>query len=208
MITEIEKIFNLLAPEEQRKLNKLKDELEKAWHTRQMFRTETEARYGVLNDFKFPTRAAKYWQSVREQMGHFEQLIQMLFAFKRLLIDQEEKQEAYAHADEGFEKRRMAIDLEEIAFSIKSTEQILKHRVREVLQWSQIKKELDDGSFDTTDPNTHQKESLFKRVLNSARVADKAKTGTDELLSIKGLLHALKDEPINKQFLENLEKNS
>jgi len=31
-----------------------------------IFRTETEIRVGVLDDGRHPTKAAKYWQAVRE----------------------------------------------------------------------------------------------------------------------------------------------
>jgi hypothetical protein len=54
------------------KLVAIKDELEDTWEKKQIFRTETEMRISVLNDAKFPTRAAKYWQAVREQNAFFE----------------------------------------------------------------------------------------------------------------------------------------
>ena len=44
-----------------------------------MFRTETEMRFSVLSDNKYPTKAAKYWQSVREQNTHFENLVHLSF---------------------------------------------------------------------------------------------------------------------------------
>ena len=37
------------------------------WTKKQMFRTQTEMEFSVLNDAKYPTKAAKYWQCVREQ---------------------------------------------------------------------------------------------------------------------------------------------
>ena len=36
-------------------------------------------RFSVLSDNKYPTKAAKYWQSVREQNTHFENLVSLSF---------------------------------------------------------------------------------------------------------------------------------
>ena len=40
---------------------------------KQMWRTDTEARFSVLNDAKHPTNASKYWQAVKEQSVFAEQ---------------------------------------------------------------------------------------------------------------------------------------
>ena len=55
-------------------LVELRDELKDTWHKKQVFRTETEMRMSVLQDAKYPTKAAKYWQCVREQNVFFENL--------------------------------------------------------------------------------------------------------------------------------------
>ena len=43
---------------------------------KQIYRTETEMRYSVLNEVKFPYPASKYWQACRECDGFFKHLIQ------------------------------------------------------------------------------------------------------------------------------------
>ena len=53
----------------------IEKELAKAYITNQIFRTEVEATASVLNNTSFPTIPSKYWQSVREQMGQFQELI-------------------------------------------------------------------------------------------------------------------------------------
>ena len=45
----------------------LKEELLDNFKKKQIWRTEHEMRISVLNDGRHPTRAAKYWQCVREQ---------------------------------------------------------------------------------------------------------------------------------------------
>lgn len=198
-------IQSILPSEEFSKLNAIKDELTDAWHKRQVFRTETEARYAVLNDFKFPTNASKYWQSVREQMVHFDELTRLSFEIRRKEIDLRENTEKLSDAT-GYEKDRLEVDRDELLFTLASAKQVAKDRVREVMQWSEIKKEVNDGSFDDKNVNTHQKESLFRSVLNRANAADPKNLSPEERLSIEGILHMLKDDPVNKTFVKSLEK--
>ena len=61
----------------------LKDELKDTWHKKQVFRTETEMRMSVLQDAKYPTKASKYWQCVREQNVFLENLMSLSFDARR-----------------------------------------------------------------------------------------------------------------------------
>ena len=70
---------NLLDPNDVSKFKELTGELRDTWTKKQIFRTETEMRFTVLNDYKCPTKAAKYWQCVREQNVYLEQLMQLSF---------------------------------------------------------------------------------------------------------------------------------
>ena len=60
---------------------KLVPELRDTWTKKQMYRTETEMRVSVLNDFKRPNNASKYWQCVREQSVYFENLMSLSFEY-------------------------------------------------------------------------------------------------------------------------------
>ena len=59
------------------------DELRDTWTKKQMFRTETEARFSVLQDNRYPTKAAKYWQCVREQSSYLDNLMALSFDYRR-----------------------------------------------------------------------------------------------------------------------------
>ena len=59
------------------------DELRDTWTKKQMFRTETEARFSVLQDNRYPTKAAKYWQCVREQSSYLDNLMTLSFDYRR-----------------------------------------------------------------------------------------------------------------------------
>ncbi len=64
---ETPNLTNLLSQEDVSVFKQMTEELRDTWHKKQMFRTETEARFSVLQDNPYPTKAAKYWQCVKEQ---------------------------------------------------------------------------------------------------------------------------------------------
>ena len=60
----------------------------------------------------------------------------------------------------------LQVDIEEMEWSLENIKQQAMDRVRELKLWSKIKKELNDGSFDTKDVNTHQAETLELQLQN------------------------------------------
>ena len=78
--------FPMLPKSEVTFLNKLHEELRDNRNKAQIYRTETEMRYSVLNDAKFPTRASKYWQSVREMEVMYGELIRMSFKYRKNMV--------------------------------------------------------------------------------------------------------------------------
>ena len=71
---EAPNLNNILEPEDVSVFKQMTEELRDTWTKKQMFRTETEMSFSVLNDAKYPTKAAKYWQCVREQNVFLENL--------------------------------------------------------------------------------------------------------------------------------------
>ena len=57
--------FPALSDENIKKMEALREEVENAFMKQQVYRTEAQMRYSILDDNSFPTRAAKYWQCVR-----------------------------------------------------------------------------------------------------------------------------------------------
>lgn len=131
-------------------------ELQNNWEKAQMFRTETEMRISVLNDLKFPTPAAKYWQAIREQSSFYQSLVSLSFNFRRNTIKQERLQTEIDAAVNRLDKAEFQVDLEETQFQKLGLIQEARDRMRELRLWDKIMKELDNGSFDTQDVNTHQ----------------------------------------------------
>ena len=84
------------------------------------------------------------------------------FEYRKNEIDIEELQEKIKTEEDKFEKKRKQIELEQKLWSRASMELTSKDRMREIKLWSKLKKELDDGSFDNKNINTHQFEALKK----------------------------------------------
>jgi hypothetical protein len=147
-------------------------------------------RYSVLNDSKFPTSASKYWQCVREQNVMYSELLRMSFKYRRNLVKLKQAQKEYAETDDELERERLQVDIEEQLFSKAEGERVGRDRVREIEHWSRIKKELDDGSFDIQNVNTHQeyslKEQLKQRENYLTSVSDQG-----EILNVRGPLKTI-----------------
>ena len=162
--TESKYLTNILDRQDVQQFKKLIPELKDTWRKKQMFRTETEMRFSVLSDNKYPTRAAKYWQSVREQNTHFENLMHLSFDGRKNAIEIKKLQKKIKQEKDPLEKQLLQIDLEQKVYNQASMELVAKHRMREVATWSKLKKEFHDGSFDDEDVNTHQADSYMLRL--------------------------------------------
>ena len=121
-------------------------------------------RFSVLSDNKYPTKAAKYWQSVREQNTHFENLMHLSFDARKNAIEIKKLEKKIQKEKDPLEKQLLNIDLEQKIYNQASMELVAKHRMREVATWSKLKKEFHDGSFDDKDVNTHQADSYMLRL--------------------------------------------
>ncbi|TAN49030.1 MAG: hypothetical protein EPN21_13170 [Methylococcaceae bacterium] len=146
--------------------------LQDVYQKRQIWRTETEMRMSVLDDLHYPTNAAKYWQAVREQSVFLANLTVLSFDYRRNNIEIRRLQSRLGRAQpDSFDRELLQVDLDECLFKQKDMELAAKDRAREILLWEKIKTELDDGSFDTADVNSHQlvsyTQSLILRKLSA-----------------------------------------
>lgn len=162
-------VLSILKEEDAQTLLTLRDELVDTWSKKQLFRTETEMRVGVLDDIRHPTNASKYWQAVREQSGMFENIIRSSFEIRRNKIKYEKLFRKLENTIDDLQRASIEVNIDENLYDRALLEQTAKDRIRELQIWSQIKSELDDKSFDNQNVNTHQAESLHLRLLNRAR---------------------------------------
>ena len=182
---------NLLEQEDLSAFKGMVDELRDTWTKKQMFRTETEARFSVLQDNRYPTKAAKYWQCVREQSTYLDNLMTLSFDYRRneAKIKWLEKK-SVIEADD-YKKTKYQIDLDECRFAKASMEKVAKHRMREIKMWSKLKKEFNDGSFNDKDVNQHQLESYGMQYAAKAKTLNKNSSDTD-VFNVMGQLESLK----------------
>ena len=146
---EVKHLMVLLDKSEASEFKKMVPELQDTWTKKQMFRTETEARFSVLQDHRYPTRAAKYWQCVREQNVYLENLMTLSFDYRRNDAKIKQLEKKLDKETDDYKRELYQIDLDEKKFHKAGMELTAKDRMREIKLWSQLKKENDDGSFDT-----------------------------------------------------------
>ena len=181
---------NLLEQEDLSAFKGMVDELRDTWTKKQMFRTETEARFSVLQDNRYPTRAAKYWQCVREQSTYLDNLMALSFDYRRNDAKINWLEKKIDKEEDEYKTTKYQIDLDECRFAKASMEKVAKHRMREIKMWSKLKGEFNDGSFNDKDVNQHQLESYHKMYAGKAKSINN-NTPEAEVFNIIGQLKSL-----------------
>ena len=189
---EVKHLMVLLDKSQASEFKKMVPELQDTWIKKQMFRTETEMRFSVLSDNKYGTNAAKYWQSVREQNTHFENLMHLSFDYRKNDVEIEKLEHKIIDPNEDkFEKKLAKIELEEKLYGRANMELVAKARMREISTWSKLKKEFHDGKFDDRDVNTHQAES-YMHQLEQKKATLTPGSSQPEVFNVLGQLETLK----------------
>ena len=181
---------NLLEPKDLSDFKGMVDELRDTWTKKQMFRTETEARFSVLQDNRYPTKAAKYWQCVREQSSYLDNLMTLSFDYRRNEAKITWLEKKIDKEEDEYKRTKYEIDLDECRFAKASMEKVAKHRMREIKMWSKLKKEFNDGSFNDKDVNQHQLESYGLQYFEKAKSLNEH-SSESEKFNILGQLQSL-----------------
>jgi hypothetical protein len=193
---EAPNLNNLLDPEEVKVFQGLTEELRDTWTKKQMFRTETEMQFSVLNDAKYPTKAAKYWQCVREQNVFLENLMSLSFDYRRVEVKIKRLQQKLEKEEDPLKRELLQIDIDEKVYNKASMQLVARDRMREIKLWSKFKKKFDDGSFDTKDVNTHQLHSYHLTMKNKAETLTEG-SSQPEVFNVLGQLQSI--ERIKKE---------
>ena len=181
---------NLLEQEDLSAFKGMVDELRDTWTKKQMFRTETEARFSVLQDNRYPTKASKYWQCVREQSSYLDNLMTLSFDYRRNEAKIKWLEGKIESEKDEYKATKYQIDIDECRFAKASMEKVAKHRMREIKMWSGLKKEFNDGSFNDKDVNQHQLESYGMQYAEKARQLTENSSDTDKF-NVLGQLQSL-----------------
>jgi hypothetical protein len=184
----------MLSSDLEDKLAGLVDELQETYSKRQIWRTQTEMMFSVLDDSKFTTPAAKYWQCVREQSVFYQELVQLTLDYRRNNIAILEIEEKLQGDDlNKFERMNLEVEYDSAIWARDGLKIAAKDRMRELDLWSQIKTALVEGNpeFDTEDVNTHQAESYLKRMENRKDTLTSGSQGA-EVINVLGSLNTLR----------------
>ena len=196
---------NLLSQEDLSSFKGMVDELRDTWTKKQMFRTETEARFSVLQDNRYPTKAAKYWQCVREQSSYLDNLMALSFDYRRNEAKIKWLEGKLEKEEDEYKSTKYKIDLDEARFGKASMEKVARHRMREIKMWSKLKKEFNDGSFNDKDVNAHQLESYHKMYAGKAKGITEG-TSEAEIFNIIGQLRSIERIKASGELENNTEK--
>jgi len=187
---EAPSLNNLLDPNDVKDFKEMTSELRDTWTKKQVFRTETEMRMSVLQDAKYPTKASKYWQCVREQNVFLENLMSLSFDARRNEVKLKRLQEKLKTEEDPLKRELLQIDIDEKTYSVANMQLVARDRMREIKLWSTLKKEFDDGSFDTQDVNRHQLDSYHLIMKNKAETLTSG-SSQPEVFNVLGQLQTI-----------------
>ena len=187
---EAPSLNNLLDPNDVKEFKEMTEELRDTWTKKQVFRTETEMRMSVLQDAKYPTKASKYWQCVREQNVFLENLMSLSFDARRNEVKLKRLEEKLLKEEDPLKRELLQIDIDEKTYSVANMQLVARDRMREIKLWSVLKKEFNDGSFDDKDVNTHQLDSYHLIMKNKAETLTSG-SSQPEVFNVLGQLQTI-----------------
>ena len=147
-------------------------------------------RISVLNDAKFGSNAAKYWQSVREQNAHFEEVMRLSFENRKNDVELKKLRQKFKEEKDPLERENIQITIEENIYVQASQQLEAQARMREIRTWSKLKKEFNDGSFNDQDVNQHQLDS-YEHSLTQKKKTLTSGTSQPEVFNVLGQLATL-----------------
>lgn len=178
----------ILEDNEFNSLDDLKDELKDTFLHCQVFRTRTEMEASVLNDLKFPTPDAKYWQSVREQNVMFHELVMLSYEYRKNIIEIEKLKENIGKMNNEYDEALNNLEIEKMEYLALNQTRTAQDRIREIKEWHDIKKKLKpDMKYSLEDCDEHQIVSYTKRWIGQF-MAMKEKGSPSERANLIGQL--------------------
>jgi len=190
IVKEAPSLNNLLDAEDVKEFKALTGELRDTWTKKQVFRTETEMRMSVLQDAKYPTKASKYWQCVREQNVFLENLMSLSFDARRNEVKLKKLKQKLETEKDPIKLELLQIDIDEKTYGVANMQLVARDRMREIKLWSALKKEFNDGSFDDKDVNRHQLDSYALIMKNKAETLTSG-SSQPEVFNVLGQLQTI-----------------
>ena len=190
---ESNNLHNMLDPQDVKDFKELTVELKDTWNKKQIFRTETEMRFSVLNDLRYPTKASKYWQCVREQNVYLEQIMRLSFEYRRNESKINFTKDKIKFMSKELEDAELDVnDLSTDEWFSKKRYSLEKYKI----DLDELKVENDDGSFDKKNVNTHQLDAYHK-VMENRKDTLSPQSSQPEVFNVIGQLKTI--ERIKKE---------
>ena len=190
IVREEPHLHEILDPAQVAKFKELTNELRDTWTKKQMFRTKTEMEFSVLNDAKNTTNAAKYWQCVREQNTHMENLMHLSFEARKNDIEIKQKLKELEEEKDELKKELIQVEIDQKTYSKASMQLVAAHRMREVTEWSNFKKIYNDGTFDDKNVDTHQLLS-YKKIMKNRKNTLTPGSSQPEVFNVLGQMQSI-----------------
>ena len=99
-------------------------------------------------------------------------------------------QEKLKTEEDSLKRELLQIDIDEKTYSVANMQLVARDRMREIKLWSTLKKEFDDGSFDTQDVNRHQLDSYHLIMKNKAETLTPG-SSQPEVFNVLGQLQTI-----------------
>lgn len=199
---------NVLAQNEFEKLIPLKDELVETFAKSQLFRTRTEMEVSVLNSIKFPTASSKFWQATKEQNVMFQELVMLSYEYRKNIVEIKKLKRDIISQEDDLEIELLEIEIEKKIFTSKNQEKTAKDRIREILQWSEIKaresKNMNEEELENVD--NHQLVSYTRRWINQS-IAMGGGGSPAERQNLLGQLRSAVSACIEKGLIDDILKD-
>jgi hypothetical protein len=156
------------------KLKEIDEDLEAGFTRRQRFRPRFLMETAVLNDMKFPTPDAKYWQCNVERDTHFRNLIMTSFDYREKQADIEILEEEFTGLS-GPHRTKKLVQIEREKALLIYMQKEARERVREVLNWTEIMQNLKPLlKYDPDDVEAHMPEAYairYGREMEAMKIA-------------------------------------
>jgi hypothetical protein len=154
----------LLTQEQYLELFALGEEMVDVFLHSQRFRTRTEMEVSVLDNIHYPTPDSKYWQSVREQNGMFENLVYGSYEYRKLRVELQILERDIHNEPDPLKKELIQVEIERKRFELMLKKREAVDRLRELKEWHEIKDSLlPDLKCSTADCDEHQLVSYTQR---------------------------------------------
>ena len=155
---------------------KMDKSMQHVFEKRQIYRTETEMKYSVLDELRCPTIQARYWQIIREEFSMFNNLMQISFEYEDLNLNLQLSEIELKEIDDSAKGKIYAMkkrnEIKKLQFESAIMRVQAKDYVRELKIWEKLKAILiSKGGFDLNDCNADQFETLKQKWENQNKIA-------------------------------------